>query len=126
MDPALVAHLRELEEQLLILSVRKNAGAIAALLADDFLEYGSSGRIYSKAEVLACLQDEPAAKLSLSDLHAVQLAESVVHVTYRSVREVSGEPPIPALRSSLWVLRDGRWQILFHQGTRASTESAIS
>src|ERR1700744_5965505 len=66
MDPVLLVHLRELEEHLLIPSVRKDADAVSALLADDFLEYGSSGRIYSRAEILAALQDEPPAELSLT------------------------------------------------------------
>jgi hypothetical protein len=121
----LAQHLRALEEQLLITAVRTKARAVSALLAEDFQEYGSSGRVYSKAEILAALQEEPPVQVSLHDFHAVQLAESVVHVTYRSVREVHGAPPIQALRSSLWVARQGRWQILFHQGTRMPVVDSV-
>jgi hypothetical protein len=122
----LAQHLRELEEQLLTPSVRKDAEAVSALLAEDFREYGSSGHVYWKAEILDALQEEPPVQLTLHDFHAVQLAESVVHVTYCSSREVDGQRAVHVRRSSLWVLRDGRWQILFHQGTIASIEQGIS
>jgi hypothetical protein len=43
-------------------------------------------------------------------------------VTYRAVRrDESDHSEVASLRSSLWVIRDGRWQMLFHQGTRVPT-----
>jgi hypothetical protein len=44
---AFTQHLRELEESLLEPDVRKSE-VLADLLADDFIEFGSSRRIYNK------------------------------------------------------------------------------
>jgi len=46
---------------------------------------------------------------------------STMLVRYRSVRTGEDGTTVEALRSSLWVLWQGRWQILFHQGTRVET-----
>lgn len=112
-------HLRGLEESLLQSAVRKNAAKVAELLAEDFREFGSSGRVFSKAEILAALQSEdPDHNWSLDDFAATQLSESLVLVTYRAIRTSDDSPPAQSLRSSLWALRNGRWQMIFHQGTR--------
>ena len=39
-------HLRTLEERLLQPDVRRSAQAVASLLADEFVEFGSSGRVF--------------------------------------------------------------------------------
>jgi hypothetical protein len=110
--------LRQLEERLLTSAVRHNEQEVSSLLADEFQEYGSSGRVYSKAEIVRALQNESSRQLSLHCFEGRGLAEGVVHVTYRALSEFSGTPPVASLRSSIWVFRDGRWQMLFHQGTR--------
>lgn len=47
------------------------------------------------------------------------LAGELALVTYRAARpaNASGEAARQTLRSSLWLRRNGRWQIRFHQGT---------
>ena len=117
----LAAHLQSLEEQLLKPETRSDHAAIAALVADDFREFGSSGRIFTKAQIIAELTTESARTLSLSDFHCELLALGLALVTYRSTRIHASEPPIHALRSSLWVYREARWQVLFHQGTRINS-----
>lgn len=116
-DRALAAHLQQLEEELLRPDIRRDPARVAALLAEDFREFGASGRIYNKASVLAELIAEPPAQLSLTDFACQHLTPDVALVTYRS-RRVDEAGARDALRSSLWIERDGRWQILFHQGTR--------
>lgn len=123
---SMTENLRELEEQLLRPDVRHSREQVAALLADEFREFGSSGRIYDKQQILEELEDEGPARLSLSEFATVELAPGIVLATYQSSRQLgeneSGEPEIRSLRSSLWMLRDGRWQMLFHQGTRIPAE----
>ena len=117
MNDDLNAQLQSLEEELLRPDVRRNSARVAELLADDFREFGASGRIFDKASILRELSDESPARLSLSDFACRQIAPDAVLVTYRSTRsDRAGERT--ALRSSLWLHRDGRWQLLFHQGTR--------
>lgn len=113
----LATHLRQLEEELLCPGVRRDPQRLKYLLAEDFREFGSSGSAFERAAILADLAAEAPAQLSLTDFTCQQLAAGVALVTYRSQRtDASGTRQ--ALRSSVWIFRDGRWQILFHQGTR--------
>ena len=44
--------LRRLEERLLQPEVRQSAEAVADLLADDFIEFGSSGQVFNKQQII--------------------------------------------------------------------------
>ena len=52
---------RDLEQSLLRPDVRASATAVDRLLADDFVEFGSSGHAFGKKDVMEALQGEPAA-----------------------------------------------------------------
>ena len=111
-------HLKHLEETLLSNAVRKNQAQLSALLAVDFREIGSSGRTFSRAEMLQELQSESTLRrVTLSDFQCSMLSDVLALVTYQTVRTTPEAPLLAAWRSSLWVFRDGRWQVLFHQGT---------
>lgn len=112
-------HLRNLETQLLQPEIRRNQTQLDTLIADDFLEIGQSGRTYSKFAILELLQTEPLLPpITLSDFQARPLAEKIVLVTYRTTRhDAFGQATTSAKRSSIWVYRDSRWQVTFHQGT---------
>jgi hypothetical protein len=117
-DPVLEDHLRQLEERILQPSVRKSAEEVSELLASEFIEFGSSGRIFDRQQIIASLQMEPTVRRSVVDFRTCILAPAVVLVTYRAVRQgTSDAQPIHSLRSSIWKLIDGRWQMVFHQGT---------
>jgi hypothetical protein len=115
---SIASELRELEESLLTNSLRKDAEKVSALLAEEFCEFGRSGTVYSKADILALLQDEEETRIVMRDFIYRSIAEGVALVTYRSERAEPDGELIAALRSSLWLMRDGRWQMVFHQGTR--------
>jgi len=122
-EPPEAALLRDLEEELLKPEVRRSADQVGRLLADDFVEFGSSRRVFDRAEIIAALQHEapdPAIRISLTDFSARQLAPGVILVTYRTVRSGPGAPAGTKLRSSIWKLLAGRWQMVFHQGTPGS------
>ena len=79
-----VAHalaLRELEERLLQPDVRRSPRAVADLLADEFVEFGSSGRVFDEPQIIAALRDEPPIHRSLSEFKSTVLAPDVVLVT---------------------------------------------
>jgi hypothetical protein len=104
--------LRDLEERLLLPSVRASPDEVAALLADEFIEFGSSGRIYDKQLIIRLLQEDPGeARLTLVEFSARRLSADVVLVTYRVVESRT-------IRCSIWSLREGRWRMVFHQGTK--------
>jgi len=58
MDAALAEQLRLLEERLLDPEVRHDRAAAAALLDPEFLEIGSSGRLFTREQILAFLAEE--------------------------------------------------------------------
>jgi hypothetical protein len=109
------AHLFRLEQQLLQPSTRRDAAALTSLLAEDFREFGSSGRIYTRQQIIDALETESPHTILLSDPLCQQVAEEVALLTYRTAAPRTASH---ALRSSLWVYRDDRWQMIFHQGTR--------
>jgi hypothetical protein len=115
-------HLQYLEQSLLSPSVRRDRDRVAALLADDFVEFGSSGKIWTREQILEMLgkeeSDDPAP--SVEDLKCKFLSDSVVLITYKTVRtNAETQKSFGTLRSSLWSMKSGTWQVHFHQGTSA-------
>lgn len=104
--------LKSLELELVDPATRKNPSRLSELLAEEFEEYGSSGTVYRKNDILAHLADEHPACYELSGFSFRDLSPHCILVKYRSV--VSGQQ---ALRSSLWISADGHWQLLHHQST---------
>jgi GNAT superfamily N-acetyltransferase len=110
---------RDLEEELLKPETRASPDRVGYLLADDFIEFGSSGGVFNKRQIIEALRQEardPAHRVLLADFSVRQLASNVMLVTYRATSEAAGGS---RLRSSIWKLIDDRWQMLFHQGTHS-------
>lgn len=112
--------MRRLEEALLDPVVRRDRARVSALLAEEFQEFGSSGRVWTRERILDLLAGEEYQPLSLKDFECRRIAEGVALVTYCSVRAdpQTGERSA-ALRSSLWVNESGEWRMRFHLGTPA-------
>ena len=109
--------IQALEEKLLNSEFRRDRKAVAGLLAGNFREFGSSGRVWSKQEILDQLETEKRFEAEIADFQIAELAGGAVLATYRLTIQRSGAEPAASLRSSIWVKREGRWRILFHQGT---------
>lgn len=110
----LLGTLQGLEESLLVPHVRKSA-QLTELLAEDFIEFGSSGRVYTRADLVDVLQEEQPVTQTTSDFRVLLLAPNVALLTYRIHRHT--DPPVHTLRCSAWRMSDGRWQMVFHQAT---------
>jgi ribonuclease HI len=106
--------LRTREMELLDPDVRANPVRVRDLLHDDFVEFGSTGKVYNKRLLLDMLKGEKAAKVVIREFSVRQLAADTALVTYRTVGESGQE----ARRSSVWIRSDGAWKLAFHQGTR--------
>jgi len=107
------AFFRDLETSLHRRSVRNAPDAVAALLTDDFVEFGRSGRVYDKLRTIELLSgDDNELMPEVRDFQVRPLSLDVVLMTYRSGR---GEHF--ALRSSIWRWSGGQWRMMFHQGT---------
>lgn len=111
-------HLHELELELLQPRVRRSPELLSFLLAADFREFGGSGRVYTRDEIIEALQTEVPAQILISEFRVQSVGADAALVTYRATRNTPDGPPAISMRSSLWVVRDGHWQMLFHQGTR--------
>jgi hypothetical protein len=117
-DSSLAEQLLRLEQTLLSPEVRTSFEEFSSLLADDFIEFGSSGRVYDKQHIIDALQYQPETSFSLDGFQARLLAPGVALTTYRINRTTALEnEPRYSLHSSIWKHEDGRWQITFHQGT---------
>ncbi|MGA7525509.1 MAG: DUF4440 domain-containing protein [Acidobacteriaceae bacterium] len=123
--PATNAEPSELEARFMQPQVRRDRAQVQWLLAEDFHAIGLAGRMADRAQVLDRLEHEPPATIEIVDVAQKTLAPGVALVTYREIRrEDSAHPGLASLRSSLWVQRDGRWQMIFHQGTPIPSVSA--
>jgi len=114
-------HIKNLEEKLLNADTRNSKEELKELLSDDFVEFGSSGRVWNKKDIIADLLNENSEgeySLSTDDFKVTCLSSDVAIATYRCYRKkLSGDILRTTLRSSIWKLNDGNWQIYFHQGT---------
>ena len=114
--------LKLLEETLLRPEVRRSREEMDALLADDFVEYGRSGRIYDKVAILEMADKPFDGQLSLYGFSAKALAPSVVLVNYFSVLHHADGNESHSLRSSIWSQTGNGWKLVFHQGTPCGRE----
>jgi hypothetical protein len=110
---------REIRDELLrlesALASRNPAGidgGLMSLITEDFVEFGRSGRVWTARSIGEVLEAPPAAlPVPIADFAVAELGEGVVLATY----VVLGQPSVN--RSSIWIRRDGRWMLRFHQGT---------
>jgi hypothetical protein len=117
----IAAYLRSGEEALLDPLVRRDRAQVGAFLAEDFVEFGSSGLVWTRDQIFELLASETYTPPTIADFECAMLSDNVALVTYRAV---SDDPQTGAytasLRSSIWTNRSGRWRLRFHQGTRTS------
>ena len=114
-NPQLQDHLYSLEERLFHPDREKDRTALIPLFSQDYKEFCISGRIFSRQQVIdALLKSEPR-PATITNYYVEALAENVALATYSAKTAL-----VVSHRSSLWVFRDNRWQLLFHQGTIAA------
>ena len=105
----------ELEERL----ARRRGAGLEKLIAAEFLEFGRSGKVWCRDDIVGALDAPAPAALELAGVEARFVGDEIVHCTYQSIG-----PRGRTLRSSLWVKRQGEWRIVFHQGTPVPDEGS--
>lgn len=117
---ALTAELRGYEERILDPAVRADPAQVGALLAPEFSEFGASGRVFDRAAILATLASEgPKEARRTRGFKLRLIAPGAALTTWRVLRDDGVE----TLRSSVWQQQaDGRWLMVFHQGTLAARD----
>ncbi len=110
-----------LELELLSPPVRTSSEHLDQLLAVEFVEFGASGRIFDKNAMIAMLrQSTSSVVFQVNNFRLLTSGEHEVLATYTlGVRSNAGDVLRKSNRSSLWARREGRWQLLFHQGTKS-------
>ncbi len=117
-----LATLKRLEGRLQLPSVRTSRKQLDQLLANEFVEFASSGKVFNKRQVIAAILADPASSrpryATMQSVKLTPLADDVALLTYRSSKSQPGNPhSVRAHRCSIWKRIDGRWQMVFHQGT---------
>ena len=108
--------LQRLEEELWREETRFDIPYMEQVMAEDFFEFGRSGRVYNRDDILAAPRQPLDAVLPLPDFDVRPLAEDVALVTYNSVITYDGILE-KGRRSSIWTRTSTGWKIRFHQGT---------
>ena len=106
------------EEALLNPDVRRDRTQVERLLAEDFVEFGSSGRTWTRDQIFPLLANETYAPMRMENFTCALLDDNVALVTYIAVRANPGPENTSSLRSSIWTNKSGEWRLRFHQGTR--------
>lgn len=110
-----------LEEKLLQPDIRKSINDLDTIIDDTFIEIGSSGCIYNKKQIINTLPATPSVNMTIMDFEAKLLTEGIVQTIYRVERQ-NDEMTEYSLRSSIWLLKNEKWCIVFHQGTPISNQ----
>jgi hypothetical protein len=115
----LLAAIQALEVEIHQPDVRSDLSRLDQLLHPRFREFGRSGRIYTKAEMLAEFSQQlQTHEVWSQDFQLEPLTEGLALLTYKSAHiNSAGTLERHANRASLWQLTGVGWQMLFHQGT---------
>jgi hypothetical protein len=109
----ILEEIQQLEFSLLEQSTRKSVDKLNHLIADDFCEFGNSGKIYNKQDLLKFLPSESKRTFTVNDFEVKELSKDVILVTYKTTEEL-----VTSLRSSIWKQDGNNWRMVFHQGTK--------
>ena len=120
-DEEICEHLMRRERALFDPAVRRDRAQVEAFLAEDFQEFGSSGRGWDRQTIVESLATALYTAPTAEQMRCTRITADVALVTYRTVRIDSNTGTrTETLRSSLWIKESGRWRMRFHQGTRTS------
>lgn len=117
--------LRVLEQSLWVEETRFDNDYMEKICASEFIEFGKSGRIFSREQCLALAQTKIRVILPLINFRVVPIATDVCLVTYTTeTRDKieprdSHQPNCFVNRSSVWRRHGDQWRLYFHQGTPA-------
>jgi hypothetical protein len=91
--------LLDLEERLLDPSVRGSPQAVIPLLHPHLVEFGSSGRVYTKEAMVQMMLQQSPGVVRIKNFDVKEITPEVALVTYRTVGAEGRE----TRRSSVWV-----------------------
>jgi hypothetical protein len=86
------------------------------LLAEDFFEFGRSGRVWYKKDTITTVPQIKDTIFPLPELHIRLLHQDIAQVSYDSAFTYNGIVEYTH-RSSIWSRTSDSWELRFHQGT---------
>lgn len=104
------------EELLLDNAIRNDAGKIAELLDASFVEFTSSGAQYRYSPGATFGDLDGVSYLDRDTVRMLNLADDCKLLLYVNSR-VCKNARMKSNRSSVWKKIDGKWKLVFHQGT---------
>ncbi len=110
----------KLENDLLKVEVRKSAQKINELLASDFIEFTSSGSeyYYKDGDVFQVENDNNLLYGEILDFKIKELSDGCILALYKVKKNSElNKNKKYSLRSSIWKCFNGKWKMIFHQGT---------
>lgn len=109
-----------LEKELLKAEIRKSVKKINDILANDFIEFCSSGKEYhyKNGDVFQQSDDKNLFYGEILDFQIKELSDNCILAMYKINKHNDlKKEKITTLRSSIWKLIDSKWRMVFHQGT---------
>jgi hypothetical protein len=107
------------EEQLLKNSIRNDAGKIAELIDDNCIEFTASGEQskYKSGDLFGNVDGE--LYIISGSVKLIDLSEDCKLLLYVAAKVIKNTR-VKSNRSSIWKKINGKWKIVFHQGTNCS------
>jgi hypothetical protein len=95
--------IKTLESWILDPQVRSSVDLMEDILAEDFIEFGHSGRVYERTEIIEILSTMPLGVVEMDDFQMRELGQDHVLTIYRAVRsEQKGAETGVSNRCSIW------------------------
>lgn len=116
LEDLLIGH----EMSLVAAQQRGDRAALEAKLDEKFCEIGSSGRLFSRTELLDSIAQIKILDCSFDKFQVLPIDEQHAIVTYiaKTRRRYQGEETtVFTYRSSTWKEERDGWRMIFHQGT---------
>lgn len=114
-DTDVLTELRRLEESLWREETRFDRDYMDRILAPGFIEFGRSGRVWTRNDTLRTPRRKIGARLPLPRFSIRMITADVALITYRS--EGLEDDLEVGNRASLWRRSEEGWRLEFHQGT---------
>jgi len=112
------ADLTTREKQIWDAIAKKNYGSYGDLLAGDYLEVSSEAN-YDKAGSVGEVQNLALTDTTFSDWKFIPVDKDLALITYTVAMKGSLRttplPPSQTRATSLWINRDGKWLVVYHQ-----------
>ena len=112
----MIQFILKLEKSLWVEETRYNKEYLDKILHKEFMEFGKSGKVFSKQDILNDTEGEINAVFPFENFQVKTLDSNTFLVTYQ-VKTKQNDIVVYTNRSSIWVGENRNIQMIFHQGT---------